>query len=165
MDRKKTVLRIGFILVAAFGAGCTHTAERHSFPAAWPAGLTWTGETRPASVVPVEPSGPAVAVEPFALDAEGVRDSTAGPGSTSRALTNLMTEKLRQAGVRVSDSDAEYSLAGTVSKLGYTQRSGYPRKLYYTSELVYRLTHRPTGAVVWEGTLRRISSKRCWSTR
>lgn len=64
-----------------------------------------------------------------------------------------MVEKLQQAGVSVSESNTEYTLTGTIPKLCYTARSGYPRKPYYTSELVYRLVHLPTGAVVWEGNL------------
>jgi hypothetical protein len=147
----KTFL-VGLVFVTA-AAGCQRTARRHAFPATWPDGLDWSGSTSNLAAPP-EPAGPAVAVEPFTLDTEaGAPSQAGGQTSTSRKLTDLMVEKLRQAGVQVSDSNAEYTLTGTVPKLGYTQRSGYPRKLYYTSELVYRLVHRPTGAVVWEGNL------------
>lgn len=144
---------IGLICVLAGVTGCQKTAQRHAFPATWPAGLDWQ-ERRAAAATPVEISGPVVKVELFALDTEsGASSQAAGQASTSRKLTDLMVEKLQQAGVPVSESNAEYTLSGTIPKLGYTERSGYPRKLYYTSELVYRLTHRPTGTVVWEGNL------------
>lgn len=144
---------IGLICVLAGVPGCQKAAQRHAFPAIWPAGLNWQ-ERRTAAVTPAEISGPVVKVEPFALDTEsGASSQTAGQSSTSRKLTDRMVEKLQQAGVPVSESNAEYTLTGTIPKLGYTERFGYPRKLYYTSELVYRLVHRPTGAVVWEGNL------------
>lgn len=146
-------LFIGLICVSAGVTGCQKTAQRHAFPATWPAGLDWQ-ETRVAAATPVEISGPAVRVELFTLDTEsGPSSESAGQASTSRKLTDLMVEKLQQAGVPVSESNAEYTLSGTIPKLGYTERKGYPRKLYYTSELVYRLIHRPTGAVVWKGNL------------
>lgn len=151
-------VRIGLLVAAALSAaGCAGKVERHAFPAEWPAGLELPRETakkqETASSAPTAPV-PAVAVEPFALETEGTQQASAqGSGSTSEQLTNLMVRKLQKVGVPVSDSGAEYAFSGTVSKLGYTQRTGYPRKLYYTSELVYRLTHRPTGAVVWEGNL------------
>lgn len=145
---------IGLICVLAGVTGCQKTAQRHAFPSAWPAGLDWQ-ETRTAAASLAEVSGPAVAVELFRLDTgAAVQLNTAErQPSTSRKLTDLMVEKLQQAGVPVSESNAEYTLSGTIPKLGYTERSGYPRKLYYTSELVYRLTHRSTGTVVWEGNL------------
>ncbi len=152
--RRSTPFLIGWVLSLVCGAaGCQHAMQRHSFPAEWPAGLTW-GETKPAAAVPAELSGPAVTVEPFTLDMEG-NSLPAGSGrpTTSGMLTTLMVEKLQQVGVRVSEADAEYALIGTVPKLGYTERAGYPRKLYYTSELVYHLVHRPSGAVVWQGNL------------
>ena len=156
LEKRNKIFFIGTALVLApiCGViGCARAMERRSFPAMWPAGLDWSREVTQASVAPAEPAGPAVAVEPFVLDAEGAHGPSSGPGSTSSALTNLMVEKLWQAGVRVSSSGAEYAFTGTISKLGYTQLSGYPRKLYYTSELVYRLARRPDGAVVWEGKL------------
>ncbi len=153
MRQSTKTLLIGLVCVSAGVAGCQRTAQRHAFPAAWPAGLDWT-RTLTAAASPVEISGPAVAVEPFTLDTESNASSQgAGEASTSAKLTDLMVEKLRQAGVQVSESNAEYALTGTIPKLGYTERSGYPRKLYYTSELVYRLVHRATGTVVWEGNL------------
>ena len=154
--REKTPFAVTGLILLSFAwgaAGCASKVQRHSFPDAWPAGLEWP-RARAAASAPVEAAGPAVAVEPFTLDTEtGVGPQPAGEASTSRMLTNLMAEKLRQAGVPVSESSAEYTLTGTIPKLGYTERSGYPRKLYYTSELIYRLIHRPTGAVVWEGNL------------
>jgi len=163
MRQSPKALFIGLICVSAGVTGCQKTAQRHAFPATWPAGLDWQ-ESRTASATPAEISGPAVKVDLFALDTESGPSSQAagqaGPirpwsngASTSRKLTDLMVQKLQQAGVPVSESNAEYTLTGTIPKLGYTERSGYPRKLYYTSELVYRLVHRPTGAVVWEGNL------------
>lgn len=153
MRQSAKALFIGLICVSAGVTGCQKMAQRHAFPAAWPAGLDWR-ETRTAAASPAEISGPAVKVEPFALDMEPSASSqAAGQASTSRKLADLMVEKLQQAGVPVSESNAEYTLTGTIPKLGYTERSGYPRKLYYTSELVYRLVHRSTGSVVWEGNL------------
>ena len=153
MRQSTKTLLIGLICIGAGITGCQRTAQRHAFPAAWPAGLDWS-QTRTAAASPAEISGPAVKVEPFALDTEpGASPQGAGPASTSRKLTDLMVEKLQQAGVPVSESNAEYTLSGTIPKLGYTERSGYPRKLYYTSELVYRLIHRSTGTVVWQGNL------------
>ena len=155
MRQIKTTLWIGSLcLVPVLFSGCQRTAQRHAFPATWPAGLDWQ-QTRTAAAAPVETTGPAVAVEPFTLDTETAAppDMSQRQPSTSRKLADLMVEKLQQAGVRVSDSNAEYTFTGTIPKLGYTQRSGYPRKLYYTSELVYRLVHRPTNTVVWEGNL------------
>ena len=153
MRQSTKSLFIGLICVSAGMTGCQKTAQRHAFPATWPAGLDWQ-ERRTASASPAEISGPAVKVELFALDIEsGVSSQAAGQASTSRKLTDRMVEKLQQAGVPVSESNAEYTLTGTIPKLGYTERSGYPRKLYYTSELIYRLVHRPTGVVVWEGNL------------
>ena len=151
MRRMTTTLFIGLIAAAAV-SGCQKGMQRHAFPAAWPAGLDWQ-RTRMAAAAPAEPSGPAVTVEPFTLETAAAASQEAGQAGTSHKLTDLMVEKLRQAGVPVSEGDAEYTLTGTIPKLGYTERSGYPRKLYYTSELVYRLVHRPTGAVVWEGNL------------
>ncbi len=157
MNLSKSI-QVGWVIAAVLTAGCQSSkVERHAFPAEWPAGLTLPRETgkqqasaQPVPAVPV----PAVEVKPFALETEGAQQaSVSGSGSTSEQLTNLMVQKLKKVGVPVSESQAEYAFSGTVSKLGYTQRSGYPRKLYYTSELVYRLTHRPTGAVVWEGNL------------
>ena len=151
MKQSAKAIFIGLIYVSAGVTGCQKTAQRHAFPATWPAGLDWR-ETRTAAASPAEISGPAVKVEPFALDMEsGASSQAMGQASTSRKLADLMVEKLQQAGVPVSESNAEYTLTGTIPKLGYTERSGYPRKLYYTSELVYRLVHRPTGSVVWEG--------------
>ena len=142
-------LSLALILAAA---GCQGAMmQRQSFPAEWPTGLNWSAAAvRQAAA----PSGPAVTVEPFTLDTEaGPQSAGREPGTTAKMLTQLMVEKLSQAGVRVSDSDAPYLLKGTIPKLGYTERGGYPRKFYYTSELVYQLVHRPTGTVVWKGSL------------
>jgi len=151
MRRIKTALFVSLVCIVGI-TGCQRTTQRHAFPAAWPVGLGWQ-QTRTAAAAPAEPGGPAVAVEPFTLDTEAAASQAAGQAGTSQKLTELMVEKLRQAGVPVSESNAEYTLSGTIPKLGYTERSGYPRKLYYTSELVYRLVHRSSGAVVWEGNL------------
>ena len=152
---RTTPVFIGWIFPLVCSAvGCQHAMQRHSFPAEWPAGLTWPETKPPAASAVAEQSGPAVAVEPFTVDIEGNSFSAgSGPLTTSGMLTHLMAEKLKQAGVRVSETDAEYTLTGTIPKLGYTERTGYPRKLYYTSELVYHLVHRPSGAVVWQGNL------------
>ena len=155
MMRTPPFLIVWVLSMACSAAGCQHAMHRHSFPAEWPSGLAWP-DTKPAAAdaVAVKPSGPAVTVEPLTLDIEGgASRAGSGPSSTSGMLTQRMVEKLKQVGVRVSETDAEYALTGTVPKLGYTERSGYPRKLYYTSELVYHLVHRPSGTVVWQGNL------------
>ena len=155
MRPTNTFCRIGLLLALTWAAtGCQgRMQERHSFPAEWPSGLTWSGST-PNLAAPREPVGPAVSVEKFTLDTgAGAQPESSGQPSTSRMLTDLMITKLKQAGVRVSDEGAEYTFKGTVPKLGYTQQGGYPRKLYYTSELVYQLIHRPSGTVVWKGNL------------
>ena len=140
---------IGILLAAA---GCQGTMmQRQSFPVEWPVGLNWSPA---AGRQAAAPTGPSVTVEPFAMDAEaGAQPEGRGQGTTAKMLTQLMVEKLSQAGVRVSDSDAEYVLKGAIPKLGYTERGGYPRKFYYTSELDYQLVHRPSGTVVWKGNL------------
>jgi len=148
------------IIALAFGAtGCQGKMQRHSFPAAWPSGLTWSGSAQNLAASP-EPVGPAVSVETLTVDTEAGAQPreinsaiSRGQPNTSRVLTDLMIAKLKQAGVRVSDAGAEYVFKGTVPKLGYTERGGYPRKFYYTSELVYQLIHRPSGTVVWKGNL------------
>ena len=155
MRQKNSTPLIALAVALACGAtGCQgKMQQRQAFPATWPSGLVWSQPTQ-ASIAPAEVAGPAVAVQLLTMEAEDAqRPPTDSSNSTSRMLTNLMVEKLRQAGVRVSDSDAEYTFGGTISKLGYTQRGGYPRKLYYTSELVYQLVHRPSGTVVWKGNL------------
>ena len=142
----------GFLLVLIWAsAGCQGAMmQRHSFPAEWPSGMIWSRpKTAQPAAVPAE--GPAVAVEQFTLDTEsGTRPAQS---TTAQMLTQLMVEKLSQAGVRVSDSNAEYIFKGTIPKLGYTERGGYPRKFYYTSELVYQMVHRSSGTVVWKGNL------------
>ncbi len=142
-----------FVVLAWAAVGCQGKMQRHSFPVEWPSGLTWSGSAPHLAASP-ETVGPTVSVQPFTLDAEAdMQPKGSGSPSTSRMLTDLMITKLKQAGVQVSDEGAEYVFKGTVPKLGYTERSGYPRKFYYTSELVYQLIHRPSGTVVWKGNL------------
>lgn len=69
MRQITTTLFISLIGVVAGITGCQKTAQRHAFPATWPAGLDWT-QTRMAAATPAQISGPAVAVEPFMLDME-----------------------------------------------------------------------------------------------
>ena len=126
--------------------------QRHTFPLIWPHSLT----PHPSAVASVQEAGPAIWVDPLTLDlGEGTPQQPAPtPGvPTSQVLTDLMAQKLREVGVRVSNEGAEYALMGTVPHLGYTERSGYPRKLVYTSQLAYQLIHRPTGVVVWKGNV------------
>ena len=152
MRQKNRILLSTFLLVWVSAAGCAgKMSQPYAFPAEWPSGLVWSGSTS-SLAAPPEPVGPPVAVEKFTLET-GTGVPASGPSTTAQMLTNLMVEKLKAAGVQVSDDNAEYTFRGTVPKLGYTERGGYPRKLYYTSELVYRLVHRPTGSVVWEGNL------------
>lgn len=158
MQQQKTFLIVGLIIAAAVSAaGCQRTSKRYAFPSQWPTGLDLPATAGEKMVPSTATIGlPAVTVRPLAIDVEAqARPQLSGNSSvsTSHMLTQLMEEKLRQAGVRVSDTDAEFEFSGTIPKLGYTERSGYPRKLYYTSELVYQLTHRPSGSVVWEGNL------------
>ena len=155
MRQENLTQLIVLTLVSLGAAGCAgKMAQRHSFPVEWPSGLVWSGSTSNLAAPP-EPVGPAVAVEKFTLETEDSAQpaGAAGQGTSAQMLTRLMVEKLKAVGVRVSDNNAEYTFTGTIPKLGYTERGGYPRKLYYTSELVYRLVHRPTGAVVWQGNL------------
>ena len=142
------------ILLELWGlAGCQGPVQRHSFPAVWPEGMA-----QPSAGKRREGTGPAVAVRPMTLDLEGTASAAPARGAgpeTSRMLTDLMIEKLVKAGIRVSEdeNEAEYVFAGTIPKLGYTEKGGYPRKFYYTSELDYQLIHRPSGTVVWQGKL------------
>lgn len=153
MRQKSPNLYISLIVLASAAAGCQGTSQRHSFPAEWPSGLSWS-QSAAAQTLSSPTAGPAVAVEPLTLDTEaGVPTASPISNTTSRMLTRLLVEKLNQAGVRVSDAGTDYVFKGTVPKLGYTERGGYPRKFYYTSELVYQLIHRPSGTVVWKGNL------------
>jgi len=138
-------------MAASLGiGGCQGTTQRHTFPLAWPRGLTPTSSSGPA----VAAAGPAIWVEPLALDlGEGTSPRPSSGVPTSEVLTHLLIRKLQRVGVRVSEREAEYAFRGAVPRLGYTERKGYPRRLIYTSELAYQLIHRPTGAVVWKGNL------------
>ena len=144
-------LFLPLIAIAVGFAGCQGTSQRYTFPATWPKGL----HSPSSSGTSVAMAGPAVWVEPLTHDlGEGNPPQKPAAGiPTNEVLTHLLVRKLQQAGVRVSERGAEYALVGTVPRLGYTERKGYPRKLFYTSQLAYQLIHRPTGAVVWKGNL------------
>ena len=90
-------------------------------------------------------------MEPLLVErVEGEGSQTTGTERTSGILTDLLSQKLRAAGVNVSPSGTAYKLQGVVPWVGYTSREGYPRQMTYGSGLVYRLVDQRTGRVVLE---------------
>lgn len=132
------------ILVMIFLSGCASAAKPQAvlFPAQWPSALL------PAAVpISATPSSlqPAIVVEPF------VREESGPDG----VLTELFIHKLRASGVTVAagPEQSSFLFRAIVPELGYAVRGGYPRKITYFSRMVYQLTHRETGIVIWNGTV------------
>jgi len=144
------------LLSAWLAAGCAgRGAQLHTFPSEWPHGLPQPEAARAVASA----LGPTVWVEPLVLDlgepaaASQTVTAAAGNRQTTQVLTELLIQKLQQAGVIVSSEGSEYALRGAVPRLGYSERAGYPRRITYLSQLSYQLVHRPSGDIVWEGNL------------
>lgn len=144
------------LLLAAAGAGCSAKTRVQPFPQSWPQPLEppppGAGAARSsAEEAPAQPSGPSVRVTPLVIERAG--DQTPGPAGgqpTSEVLTNVLIARLLAAGVNVSPRSADYRLEGVAPWLGYSARTGYPKRLTYQSALVYRLVDERTGRVVMQ---------------
>lgn len=148
MTTIKTSLILALILAAASAAGCSaKKTQVHPFPSSWPSLLE--PPAAGASVAPVVAS--TLWVEPLVVErVEGVDSRTTGADKTAGILTDILSQKLRAAGVNVSQKGADYKLQGVVPWVGYTAQGGYPRQMIYGSGLAYRLVDQRTGRVVLE---------------
>ena len=120
----RSFLILALLLAVASAAGCSaKKTQVHPFPSSWPALL----EPPPARATAAAAVGSTLWVEPLVVervDGEGSR--TTGTERTSGILTDILSQKLRAAGVNVSPIGADYKLQGVVPWVGYTARGGYP---------------------------------------
>ena len=150
------VLAVGLLSVLT---GCGAAMQTHLFPQTWPAGLN-----RPSSpkAVPTD-RGPVVLVDPVILDVD-YREPREEPVEnllTADVLTNLLVEQLRAEGVnafRRDDltSEPDYVLSGTVPRLVWTERPGYPRRLQYVAQLACHLIDQRNRQVLWQRDLEHV---------
>jgi hypothetical protein len=144
-----------FVVIAAAmmasTAGCAGSMKRYTFPIDWPVGL----REPPVSSQAVEPKTPSVEVQLLILDDKDLtRPVKTDPNrSTAEVLSQILKKQLTAAGVNVVERDGDYLLSGVIPRLGYTERSGYPRQFIYTSDLSYQLMKRDGARVVLDGHL------------
>lgn len=143
-----------FWIVAGLLSGCQTThQQRHSFPSVWPEGVQPSSKTAALTAQTQVPASVWIGSIDMDPESSAVGSSTGSGRTTSAALRDLLSEKLRQAGIPVTDQPSRYTLIGVVPRMGYTARGGYPRKLIYTTELVYRLVDRNTGDILIDRSL------------
>lgn len=153
------------VVAALFFSGCAATTEPHSFPATWPASLAQPGESQTFNKggESAPEALPTLGVEAFALDIGQPPPGQEAQGGipTAQVLKDLLVQQLRTNGVAVSpesngNSRPDYGLSCVVSRLGYTVRSGYPRQIEYSTELVCALRETKSNQVLWEQTLEQV---------
>lgn len=148
MRTGKTLWILAVVLAAASAAGCSaKKTQVHPFPSSWPALL----EPPAAGATAAPAVSSTVWVEPLVVErVEGQDARSGGAEETSGILTDILSQKLRAAGVNVSPKGADYRIQGVVPWVGYTAHGGYPRQMTYGSGLAYRVVDQRTGKVVLE---------------
>lgn len=152
MRASTAVLLAGFFMVL----GCRATVQAHLFPRAWPASLARPELLEKTAV----DGGPSVLMEPVAFDQEdGRRQTSSLEGApTDEIIRDLLIDKLRASGIeafRKSSLGAEpdYRLLCVVTKLLYSEQTGYPKQIRYVAGLVCRLEHAESRRILWQRDL------------
>lgn len=148
---------IGLLLAGLFLVlGCRATAQAHLFPRVWPPSLARPELPEKAAV----DSGPSVLVEPIAFDQEDdQREMPSREGSpTDEIIRGLLISKLRASGVEALRQSGlkigpDYRLTCVVTKLLYSERAGYPKKIQYVAGLVCRLEDVKPRRILWQRDL------------
>ena len=132
-----------------FLSGCAPVLEQAKlFPATWPGSAPLSENAPTVSVQPIQMKTPSAA--PLTETAEGV--------PTLAVLTALFIKYLHAAGVnaileQAEEATAPYAMGCAVSRLGYTQKTGYPEQYDYQAELICTLTDTQKQQVVWKRSL------------
>lgn len=129
--------------------GCASVSEQAMpFPATWPGSAPLSENAPTVSVQPISMQGPVAA--PAAGEEGGV--------PTPAVLTALFIKHLHAAGVnaileQAQEATAPYAMGCAVSRLGYTQKTGYPEQYDYQAELICTLSDTQKQQVVWKRSL------------